>query len=62
MTPLASPARRLLLLASAFAAVLFLTGELHWGSGALIAFSGLWLFQFGREAVRLRRERGARPS
>lgn len=34
--------------------ILALTGELHWGSGALILFAGLWLLHLAREVVRLR--------
>lgn len=60
MSPLASSAGRLLGTALALAVVLFLFGELRWGSGALIGFSGLWVYHFIREVGRVRRATGGR--
>lgn len=58
MSARSDAAKRLLGSALALGGVLALTSELHWGSGALIMFAGLWLLHLGREVVRLR---GASP-
>lgn len=55
----AGAGRRLLLLALALAAILLLTGEFHWGSGALVLACALWIFRFLHEVVRLRRASAA---
>ena len=61
MNARSNAAKRLLGSALALLAVLALTNELRWGSGALIMFAGLWMLHLGREVMSLRRSSPIEP-
>ena len=55
MNPYLPAAKRLALMALGLVAVLALTGELRWGSGAMIGFAGMWVAGALNEHLKVRR-------